>query len=367
MAKKIFLKVATGLAGILGLALAGVGVAKGWWHSLSPQAKVDLVINGLEKDPNIRAATILVHRGHERIYSWNKGMKEATPFAFASITKLFTHAVIFQLVDQAALSLDDKLTDHLPEMKDLVQGKSGDLTGLITLRMLMDQTSGLPDYEMEAPLGGTSIMKQMLIKDRDLPLEERLSITRKLQAKGEAGAKAHYSNLNAELLALVAEKISGQAILDLMKAGIFAPLGLSSLAVYKQLCAPLFYGKKQVAMPSYMQATLPSGGLMGNKIDLMKFLQAFYQGRLFDPSHLNGSFRPIFGPVLAYGQGQMKLGAKGVLSPVIPMPDLLGHSGSTGSFAFYDREGDIYLVGTFNQGQQRPFARIYQLLDGLRH
>jgi D-alanyl-D-alanine carboxypeptidase len=59
-------------------------------------------------------------------------------FRIASVTKAFTAAVVMELVEEGALSLDDTVEQWAPGL--LAEGNS------ITVRHLLGHTSGLPDY-----------------------------------------------------------------------------------------------------------------------------------------------------------------------------------------------------------------------------
>ena len=64
-------------------------------------------------------------------------MTTGTAFALASISKTFTAAVVLQLVEEGKLSLDQPVAPLLPAFR---------LDSRITVRMLLDHTSGLPDF-----------------------------------------------------------------------------------------------------------------------------------------------------------------------------------------------------------------------------
>ena len=67
-------------------------------------------------------------------------MQESTPFRIGSITKVFIAVVALKLQEQGKLKLEDKLTDHLPELKDKIPHSSQ-----ITIRMLLNHSSGIWD------------------------------------------------------------------------------------------------------------------------------------------------------------------------------------------------------------------------------
>jgi len=61
----------------------------------------------------------------------------------------------------------------------------------------------------------------------------------------------------------------------------------------------------------------------------------------------------------------MRVKMSRLMSPFFPAPEILGHSGSSGSFAFYCPSRDLYIVGTMNQTEKNPFQLIYQMLDSV--
>ncbi|MFH1260289.1 MAG: hypothetical protein ABII74_10860 [Elusimicrobiota bacterium] len=69
-----------------------------------------------------------------------------------------------------------------------------------------------------------------------------------------------------------------------------------------------------------------------------------------------------------YGIGIQKFYLPRILSPFHPMPDMLGHCGSTGSMAFYVPDIDLYITGSINQ-QASPniaFQTIIKIINKLR-
>jgi D-alanyl-D-alanine carboxypeptidase len=64
----------------------------------------------------------------------------------------------------------------------------------------------------------------------------------------------------------------------------------------------------------------------------------------------------------------MRIKLPRVFSPLQPIPELIGHSGSTGSFAYYCPEKALYLAGTMNQitAQRRTFQLIIQIANALQ-
>ena len=63
--------------------------------------------NTILKNKKIHQATLLVYKGSDKVAEMSKGdMTSDSPFAIASISKLYTDALIFWLIDQKRLSYD---------------------------------------------------------------------------------------------------------------------------------------------------------------------------------------------------------------------------------------------------------------------
>jgi hypothetical protein len=88
----------------------------------------------------------------------------------------------------------------------------------------------------------------------------------------------------------------------------------------------------------------------------MKFLKSFFNGYFFPKERLKelGKWNNIFFP-FKYGIGIQKFQIPRLLTLFKPIPVMIGHSGSTGSVAFYIPDRDIYITGTINQ-QAKPSA-----------
>jgi len=101
----------------------------------------------------------------------------------------------------------------------------------------------------------------------------------------------------------------------------------------------------------------------------MTFLKAFFNGYFFSMKTLKEleKWNNIFFP-FKYGIGIQKFYMPRFLSPFKTIPDMIGHSGSTGSVAFYVPDKDIYITGTVNQ-QARPniaFQLMIKIVNLLR-
>jgi len=157
-----------------------------------------------------------------------------TDFRLASFTKQFTAMGIMLLVHDRKLSYDDSLTKVFPEFP--AYGKA------ITVRMLLNHTSGLKDYEelYAAKFPGVSDEKIPQIKDAEiLALMEQQSST-----DFPPGSQWRYSNTGYAMLAMIVEKISGKPFGEFLRERIFVPLGMTNTLAYEK-------GKNQVPLRAF--------------------------------------------------------------------------------------------------------------------
>lgn len=277
------------------------------------------------------------------------GLDIDDPYAIDSVSKLFTHALIFQLIDQRLLRYDDRLLELWPEAGELLPGLEK-----VTVRQLVNQTSGLPAPDDD----------EALARDREVALPEMLRVAATM--KRPAGRHAHYSGLNAGLLAQVAAEITAEPFPELLHRGIFAPLGLHHTAPAEptgQDYAAIMTAEGPVRGPRYLAGAVASGGIISTAREQVHFIRAFHEGELFERRHITDpAFRRIQLAPLQYGAGMMSMTAARSSSE-LPAPEILGHSGSTGSFAFYCPSRELFLAGTINTVLSPPYPVIYQALD----
>lgn len=288
-----------------------------------------------------------------------------TRFPIASVTKMFTAALIMQLVDQERLNLDQTVQSILSDV---------DLTGLhvvkgvdhgpaLTVRHLLHQTSGLADY-YESDLAAD--LKQG--RDRSYDLSDVLQMTRALppQAAPESG-RSHYSDTNYQLLGAVIEALTGQTFDQALQSRICEPLGLTQTAVLQgdDMGLPVYHRNKRLDVAQILASMTSDGGIISTLDDMLCFLRAFMEGRLFRPESAIQMRRwnRLFFP-LQYGFGLMRIRLPRWMTLFRATPELIGHSGASGSFAFYAPEPDIYLIGTFNQtdAPRRPIGFMLRVL-----
>ncbi len=213
-----------------------------------------------------------------------------TVFDLASLTKaVATTSAAMILVDRGQFDLDARLGDILPGFVIGMEHGSG--KERVTLRMLLEHSSGLPAYET-------------LFRTCSTP-DALLRATLQLQLEAKPGTRTEYSDPGFILLGKVVEVLSGQALDVFCAREIFRPLGLETARFRppEQARASIppteddhtfrhrvIQGEVQDENCHVLGGVAGHAGLFANADDLLRFAQCLIaQGRAADG-------RPIFRP-----------------------------------------------------------------------
>jgi CubicO group peptidase (beta-lactamase class C family) len=144
-----------------------------------------------------------------------------TVFDVASVTKQFNAASLGMLAVEGKLSLDDNVRKWLPELPEYEWP--------ITLRHMLNHTSGLRDYLSLFPLAGRNDYHP-ISHSQILAM-----MSRQRALVSQPGEKYRYSNTAYMLLAQVIERASGQTLGEITEERIFEPLGMHASFMYENL------------------------------------------------------------------------------------------------------------------------------------
>lgn len=293
--------------------------------------------------------------------------------ACGSVSKLFTHAIIFRLIDQQKLTYDTVVASRVPagSLDGLHVIRGEDYGSDITVRHLINQTSGLASWEDARDPGGRDVIDQIVDWDRVIGVDEQMETVARSGAKFPPGQgnRAHFSDLNAELLSQVAQHTTGLTYQELANRHVITPLELEHTTFVRPGVhdyAEVRTSKHPVWSSRYLSSSLGSTGVLSTALDLLTFIRAFHTGRLFDLGHIqNPSLRRIQHRPLRYGSGMMAMGLPKAFSPWVPAPLILGHTGVHGAFAFYCPSRSAFIAGSINSIGTPPFEVIYRYLHAL--
>ena len=152
---------------------------------------------------------------HLRGYGDAGGGRPVTPdtqFLVASLSKSFTALAVLQLVEAGHIDLDAPVVAYLPEFTVADRTEAG----RITVRMLLNQTSGMADAgfpEMTLPQPTT--------------IADRVASLRAAELVSEPGTAFHYFDPNYAVLARMVEVVSGRPLAAYLRAQVFAPLAMT--------------------------------------------------------------------------------------------------------------------------------------------
>src|SRR5581483_8040160 len=192
---------------------------------------------------NAPGAAVLVlkdgHKKFERVYGLSDlrtlhKIDSATNFRLASCSKQFTAMAIMLLVHDGKLHYEDHLTDIFPDFPEY--GRA------ITIRNLLNHTSGLLDYEDLMTQSDPSIPPEKIPQIQD---DEVLRLLKQQnRTKFAPGTKWEYSNSGYVVLGTIIAKISGKSFPDFLRERIFASLSMTNTLAYVK-------GKNEIPNRSY--------------------------------------------------------------------------------------------------------------------
>ncbi|MFN4769946.1 MAG: serine hydrolase domain-containing protein [Candidatus Kapaibacterium sp.] len=286
-------------------------------------------------------------------------MKTHSQFFIASTTKLFVSAVIHQLRSQNKLRLDDRAATYLePEiLRGLVVVGGTDYYNSVSIKNLLAHTSGIPDYFGQKGADGTSLQDALQRGiDQSWSIETIIKKTRALDAPFAPNTpkRAFYSDTNYQLLGLIIERITKQPLAQVLQERILDPLHLENTYMYAdptdERPQVMRYREQALHIPHAMASFTADGGMVSTASDLMTFLRAFFNGKFFPVTYLTQMYvwNDIFSPLQA-GIGIHRFALPWYMNPFGSIPEFVGHSGLSGTVAFFAPSKNLFITGTVNQ------------------
>ena len=216
------------------------------------QAQIDTLVTKALADKLVPSASISIVRGGRLVLTKAYGKASETipvaspdlAYQIASNSKQFTAAAMLLLEDDGKLDLDDKVAKYVPGISD---GER------ISLRQLLDHTSGLQDYwpqdysfpEMATPTTPQGIVDRWAKKPLDF----------------EPGTQWQYSNTGYVVAGMIVEKVAGEPLLAFLRRRIFNPLGMTSVEDLDATNGPRFpHGYGRNALGPVRPVTPPANG-----------------------------------------------------------------------------------------------------------
>lgn len=245
----------------------------------------------------IKDSKLFYSKGYGIADNTGRAVSPETSFLLASVSKSFTALGIMQLVEDGLLELDAPVKKYIPWF----QVENENISNLITVRHLLNQTTGFSNYTGKIA-NLTDYMDRSALEKyvRDLNNTELINLP---------GGNCEYSNTNFGILGLIIETISGLTIEEYFQNNIFDPLEMENTFTsdYKEMDNRIsmgfypFFGFQIVVndfLP-YSRTVIPWGGIFSSADDLTNYLIAllnngeFKNNSIITKSGLEELFKPV--------------------------------------------------------------------------
>lgn len=257
--------------------------------ALTPEDSLGAYIRSHAQETGFSGTVLIRHEGRT-VEEFSFGSAErafdtpitpATRFPVASITKLFAATLVLQLVDEGRLDLDAPIGAYL--------GESVTGGGAITLRQLLNHTSGLPQFDNITSLDD-AFGRGLPAYQRPMALDEALALCCTGALAHEPGAVFDYNNADYFVIEAVLRRASGQSFAELVRERLLVPLRLNDTGVLQwnvvnpRLATTYFERPDTHAfqrdMPVYYENWRAAGAMYSTADDVARFAEALFGGSL---------------------------------------------------------------------------------------
>jgi CubicO group peptidase (beta-lactamase class C family) len=227
----------------------------------------------IAKDGNVLYSRVIGYsqiNGTER-----KPLSAASRFRIGSITKMFTAAMIFQLVEERKLKLSDTLDKFFPQIPNAQK---------ITIAQILAHRSGIPNS------------RPATSKTNAITKDEVLALISKGTPDFEPGTKYSYSNSGYFILGLIVEKLAAKSYAEALEARIASRIGLKDtyaatgdIDVNRNETHAYFHVGSDWKQMTEMHSSILFGGgqIVSTPNDLAKFIHALFELKLISEESLN--------------------------------------------------------------------------------
>jgi D-alanyl-D-alanine carboxypeptidase len=208
-----------------------------------------------------------------------------------SQTKMMTATITLQLAGEGKIDLDELASKYLPaaSIADIANAD------VVTVRQLLQMTSGIASYTDITAADGTAVWTQQLLENpnKAFSVDDALQIVRGQPATGAPG-EFYYSNTNYTLLGQIIESVTNQPLAESFEKRIFKPTGMiHSDLVGANAPADLVHGYgtgpdgKLFDTTSAKWDKYAEGGVVSTTADMIKYIKALLvDGKLLQPAQL---------------------------------------------------------------------------------
>lgn len=310
----------------------------------APPDPIDAVVAAAMAADELPSVTLIVGRGGQVLKRAAYGLASLelgvpattrTLYPIASATKTFTALAVQLLVREGKFSLEDSITELLPDLPEAWLE--------VTPRHLLSHTSGLPDVAVRAG-------REALVAETRA---EALQAVAARPLDFPIGTGWRYNQTNYLLLLMLVERYGERPFEDFVRARILDPLGLAATrfgdaddvvpgraSMYERRDGAL--RPRQSRFPVFMRG---AAGLNTNVEEWYLWADAWAHGRILPRAELEAGWQPAelasgatasLGPGVSYGLG--------VMVETTPGRRSVGHSGGGNAAFRYFLDEDLLIV-----------------------
>jgi D-alanyl-D-alanine carboxypeptidase len=333
-----------------------------------------------KKLKNAEDIQILVATTNNWLYYIYPEDSSELPYHMASIGKIYTATLIFILIEQGKLKIDDLIADYLPQknIEGLFDFQGEDYSKQVTIKDLLAHTSGAADYFEDPVKKGQSFINNVINNpDTIWTPEMLLDFSRTDQrAVGLPGSKFHYSDTGYILLGKLIETITGKPFHVNLHDEFFTPLEMKNSYLFfysepanqpQKPIRPIWVNKKEISKYKSLSCDWSGGGIISTTADQLKFQRALWKGDLISESSLARmqTFSNKFRPGIHYGLGMMELHFEEFFFLLKGLPRLKGHIGILANHSFFDPENDLHVIMNFGStaNMNKSFRVLIEIIN----
>ncbi len=265
------------------------------------KTRLDTYFNTLEKNNKFMGSVADYQKG-QIIYTRSAGFSdyenhikatENSKYRIGSISKTITATLILKAVEEGKITLDKKLADFYPSIKN---------ADMITVEQLLRHRSGIHSFTDDEDYETWNTQPKSE--------EELLDIISKGNSEFKPDSTFKYSNPNYILLSFILQKIYNKTYAEIVREKIVLPLGLnhtyfgSAINAQNNECYSYsFSGKWEKETETDMSIPMGAGGIVSSPTDMVKFGNALFSGKIISKK----SYTQMTNIKDGYGMGLFKL------------------------------------------------------------
>jgi CubicO group peptidase (beta-lactamase class C family) len=252
-----------------------------------------------------------------------------TIFEAGSVSKQFTAAAVLLLEREGKLSLDDPARKYIPELPDYSAPSASEGSGQLTIRQMLNHTSGLRDWGSVEDIAGWPRTTRVYTHADVLEI-----VNHQRALNFPSGTRWSYSNTGFNLAAVIVARVSGMSFQEFTRLRLFEPLGMSHTSwrddytrIVKNRAIAYSDQHDGFHMDMPFEKVYGNGGLLTTVGDLLKWNENFTTPFVGDASFITEEQQPG-----KFNDGRAHDYAFGLYAHTYKGVRAVEHSGSTAGY-----------------------------------